>query len=146
MLVVLDNVLSDNDNQKVLDYIQTDGWVEGSSPLQPLLAIAGQYIDLSSMIGYEYWCNSNQQGLDWHTDKDEKLFHTSGQLELPLCSMVYYAKIQDLAGGEFISNSEIIRPVENRLVLFSAGLMHKVDPYTGTRIAVSINPWARRLE
>jgi hypothetical protein len=146
MLIVLDNVLSLENNQKVLDYIQQDGWVEGISPLQPLLDIASKYVDLSQMVGYEYWCNTNQQGLEWHTDKDENLFHSIGKLELPLCSIVYYTVVSELFNGKFITLTETITPKYNRLLIFNPGMIHKVEAYTGTRTAISINPWTRRLE
>lgn len=120
-------------------------WVEpGELPLhEQLLAIASEAFDLSRSIGYELWCNKTAVG--WHYDHDEPNTRRSNQLICPPCSIVYYAKVEGLTGGDFETETMRITPVTNRLVVFAPGVYHRVNEYTGTRIAVSINPWNHRV-
>jgi hypothetical protein len=94
------------------------------------------------MIGSEYWANYSTR-LDWHVDKDEKLYQMSGNTECPLCSIVYYADI-DMVGGNFVTETMSVQPVTNRMIVFSPGLVHGVESFTGKRLAVAINPWANK--
>ena len=36
-----------------------------------------------------------------------------------------------------------IPPVRNRLVLFSPGLLHRINPLEGERYSVAVNIWAQ---
>ena len=108
--------------------------------------------------GVEWWCNTNND-LDWHIDKDEAEGRRSGTYRLPLLSTVFYPHVS-CAGGELLVadnapvqpgyrgplpsfNSVIsIPPVRNRLVLFSPGVLHRINPLQGERYSVAVNLWA----
>ena len=107
-----------------------------------ILDIVGKYFDLSDITGYEIWCN--HKAPPWHFDKDERLFNETGELVFPKCSIVYYAMVRNLEGGDFTSKDVRYTPVTNRLVTFSPGIEHHVYPFTGIRFAVSINPWVKK--
>ena len=109
--------------------------------------------------GVEWWCNVNND-LDWHIDKDEVEGLRSGAYLLPLLSTVFYPHVS-CAGGELLlaDNTPItsghsgplpqfrsvisIPPVRNRLVLFSPGLLHRINPLEGERYSVAVNIWAQ---
>ena len=73
-------------------------------------------------------------------------YHVRKIFRFPVCSLVFYTEIKDLQGGELIVEDTIITPKENRLVIFSPGLLHKVNEFEGKRVSLSINPWNRLLE
>lgn len=107
----------------------------------PLLNNAAKMFDVSEMTGLEFWVHSNTKP-NWHYDKDEKLFANYGTISPPLFSMVYYAKIQGLLGGDlYFDNGIRIPPQTNRQVVFSPGAFHKVANFHGTRVSVLLNPW-----
>lgn len=107
--------------------------------------------------GVEWWCNTNND-LDWHIDKDEAEGINSGRYQLPLLSTVFYPHVS-CAGGELLiaDNPPIpdghkgplprfrsvisIPPVVNRLVLFSPGILHRINPFEGERYSVAVNIW-----
>ena len=107
--------------------------------------------------GVEWWCNTNND-LDWHIDKDELEGQRSGRFLLPLLSTVFYPHVS-CAGGELLvaDNPPIengyqgplptfrsvisIPPVVNRLVLFSPGILHRINPFEGERYSVAVNIW-----
>ena len=107
--------------------------------------------------GVEWWCNTNND-LDWHIDKDELEGRRSGRFLLPLLSTVFYPHVS-CAGGELLvaDNPPIengyqgplptfrsvisIPPVVNRLVLFSPGILHRINPFEGERYSVAVNIW-----
>ena len=109
--------------------------------------------------GIEWWCNTNND-LDWHIDKDELEGQHSGRYVLPLLSTVFYPHVS-CAGGELLvaDNPPIsngyqgplptfrsvisIPPVVNRLVLFSPGILHRINPFEGERYSVAVNIWAQ---
>ena len=146
-LVILDSVFDDDTITRLagFDYglATPERWYEyGVSLLhEKIVDIAREYFDLSTASGYEMW--RNDAALDWHRDKDE-IRWSQGIQYFPLCSIVYYAKVDNLSGGEFMTNDIRYIPVPNRLVMFSPGIFHRVDPFDGTRLAISINPWAER--
>ena len=52
----------------------------------------------------------------------------------------------DCIGGQLEFNNGIsVKPIKNRLVIFSPGLLHGVEEFTGKRVSVNINPWAKGL-
>lgn len=156
MIVVLDNVLGDSHRQAVVEFFsQSDEaremkWERGGvdklrgnvSPMAMLLKQAARFFDLSDMIGSEYWAHYGTRP-DWHVDKDEKLYEMSGNTEYPICSVVYYANI-DVVGGNFVTETMSVQPVTNRMLVFSPGLLHKVEPYMGARLSIAINPWSHK--
>jgi hypothetical protein len=123
---------------------QGDTWFDfGQHPcVEQLIKISGKYFDVSAAIGYEM--HKNVIGPKYHYDKDEMLFETTGVLSLPLCSIVYYPKVENMQGGDLVFNDLILLPIPNRLVIFSPDRMHGVNDHTGTRISVGINPWAEK--
>lgn len=156
MIVILDNVLDEAHRQAVVGFFsQSDEarsikWEAGGvasldnnqSPMALLLKQAARFFDLSNMIGSEYWAHYGTRP-DWHIDKDEKLFAMSGNLECPICSVVYYADV-DVVGGNFVTETISVKPVTNRMIVFSPGLVHGVEKYTGTRLSVAVNPWTHK--
>ena len=109
-----------------------------------LINIAGQFYDVSSSVGYEFWTRINTKPSSWHQDKDEKLFDT-GILKFPLCSIVYYCHVENLFGGRLCVEDDIITPKTNRMVIFAPGISHYVEDFTGDRISMLINPWDRHV-
>ena len=110
------------------------------------------------LTGVEWWCNTNND-LDWHIDKDEAEGRRSGTYQLPLLSTVFYPYVS-CAGGELLvaDNPPIssgyngplpcfnsvmtIPPAANRLVMFSPGVLHRINPLEGERYSVAVNLWA----
>ena len=111
--------------------------------------------------GVEWWCNTNND-LDWHIDKHEATAGSDGRYDLPLLSTVFYPHVS-CAGGELLiadnapvqQNSPIaspsfrsvisVPPVVNRVVLFSAGMLHRINPFEGERYSVAVNVWGHPL-
>ena len=110
-----------------------------------LLEIGGKYIDISSAIGYETWIRINTRPAGWHCDQDDRLNLTENKTSYPLCSMVYYPVVEDLQGGQLHLECDIITPKENRLVIFPPKTFHYVEPFTGKRVSLLINPWSKVL-
>jgi hypothetical protein len=156
MLIVLDDVLDEAHRQAVVSYFARGGeerkmrWEPGrvekldgdNSPMALLLKRAAKFFDLSRMVGSEYWAHYGTRP-DWHVDKDEKLYETSGNTAHPLCSIVYYADV-DVVGGDFMTETARVKPITNRMLVFAPGLLHGVEPFTGTRLSVAVNPWANK--
>ena len=146
-LIILDDVFDAATNRAIasFDYGVGEKWYElGANPVQErILDICRTYFDLANVVGYEMWCNSSVPGR--HVDKDEKVFHDQKRYVFPQCSAVYYATVEKMNGGEFYTDDVRLFPRANRLVLFSPGIYHGVAAYTGTRIAVSMNPWTHKV-
>ena len=107
--------------------------------------------------GVEWWCNTNND-LDWHIDKDELEGRRSGRFLLPLLSTVFYPHVSCAGGELLVADSPPIEngyqgplptfrsvisipPVVNRLVLFSPGILHRINPFEGERYSVAVNIW-----
>ena len=99
-----------------------------------MIEIASHPFDLSSCVGYEFWTHNDTVPKDWHIDKDEQMQIKEGVTRFPLCSMVYYVEVNDLKGGKLHIEDDIITPRTNRLVIFSPGKYHCVEPFLGKRI------------
>ena len=115
---------------------------------------------ISESYDIEWWCNTNND-LDWHIDKDEAEGRRSGRYVLPLMSTVFYPHVS-CAGGELLladhtpiedgSSGPLpqfcsvitIPPVLNRLVLFSPGLLHRINPFDGERYSLAANAWTHQ--
>jgi hypothetical protein len=110
-----------------------------------LLSEASNYYDLSSCIGYEFWTHNNTRPPEWHYDKDEVLYYNTKIFSFPICSIVFYPIIKNLVNGNLIIENKTITPIENRLVIFSHGLYHRVEHFSGTRSSLLVNPWKTRL-
>ena len=110
-----------------------------------MVNVASNFYDLTSFIGYEFWSQNNTRPQNWHIDQDEQLVAKTNQTRFPLCSMVYYVKVNDLKGGKLHIEDDIITPKTNRLVVFSPQLNHCVVPFVGDRISLCVNPWSVKL-
>lgn len=109
--------------------------------------------------GFEHWTgiqsaedSSKKDHLQQHFDKDEDLWHFTGEVRRPVIGTVYYPIEHDIDGGElqiwdtyevnFDAPHELIHPKPNRLIIFDAGQLHRVNQVTrGTRYAIAINLW-----
>ena len=157
MLIVIDDVLDKESLGVVQGFFSSSEnarkmrWVDGDlealltykSPLAQILTQVSRVFDLSKMSGVEQWAHYGTKP-DWHVDKDEALSTSTGQLATPICSIVFYAEVNDLNGGKFMTDTATITPVTNRLLAFSPGMLHGVEAYTGTRMAIAVNPWVRK--
>ena len=110
-----------------------------------------------SQYFYEWWCNTNNH-LDWHIDKDEVGYRENGRYALPLLSTVFYPHVS-CAGGELLvaDNPPMqagqtgppprfrsvisIPPAVNRLVVFSPGILHRINQLEGERYSIAVNIW-----
>ena len=110
-----------------------------------MINVASNFYNLTSSTGYEFWSHNNTEPRGWHIDQDEQLNGTTGQTRFPLCSMVYYLKIDNLRGGKLHIEDDIITPKTNRLVIFSPQLNHCIEPFMGDRIVLCVNPWDVKL-
>ena len=116
-----------------------------SYPLKKIVETASLHFDLSSAVGVECWAYFNKQ-IGLHIDMDECLLKKTGEVSTPLCSTVYYADIQNLSGGLLNIDNNTIEPKTNRLVMFSSGAPHSVEPFTGTRTMLAVNFWHYKIE
>jgi len=162
MIVIIDEAFSNESFNNFKDVVNTfliinseAMWCEvgvNEDPyIRKLLHLASKYFDLSGVVGYEFWTHNNTIPIGdnddgWHKDRDELSYHVRKIFRFPVCSLVFYTEIKDLQGGELIVEDTIITPKENRLVIFSPGLLHKVNEFEGKRVSLSINPWNRLLE
>lgn len=113
-----------------------------------------KYIDLSKAVGFELWMNSKDTATkesmsDWHVDSDE---HGDEGIDrpraFPICSVVYYSKVELLEGGDLVfrDTDHRIKPERNSLALFSPGVEHRVEPFIGIRTSIAVNFWNHKLE
>ena len=148
MIIILDNIFP----QHVVDLIKnslinlpiTDTWYEKEDNffIDDIIKISSKYFNLSEMIGYEM--HKNITGPGFHQDKDEVLFSLKRIKSFPLCGIVYYPHIENMIGGELKFADATIKPINNRLVIFSPSLPHMVNSHKGTRISLGINPWKEK--
>ena len=146
-LIILDDVFDDATRQAIASFDYGAGlerwYALGSNPAhEKVLALCGAHFDLSGIVGYEMWRNISNPGR--HIDKDEMIYDEEKRLVLPQCSAVYYPLVDRVLGGEFYTDDVRFFPKANRLVMFSPGIAHGVSAYTGSRVAVSFNPWRQK--
>ena len=140
MIVVIDNFL---DNTSIISCItEFKDIKEAPELVKTIMDKANNYFDLSEMKYYEAWTHENTIPGGMHYDKDE-LLYAEGELKFPLCSTVFYANVSDdIKGGKLLFEDGVtIEPKFNRLVIFSPGLRHGVEPFRGKRTSININPW-----
>ena len=139
-----------------------DGWwkVEPRNPAEELIVEIWKRVSNveGKIAGFEYWSNyySASSSLDWHKDKDERLFKENGTIISPDSGHIYYVDVSNLEGGYLeISNKsfpefsdiERIMPVENRLIMFDPSVPHRVSKiYSGKRRAFLANAWEKKPE
>ena len=131
--------------QAVVDHYLDEDLLPLATPVAPQRA------------GGEWWCNTTND-LDWHIDKDELEGRRSGRFLLPLLSTVFYPHVSCAGGELLVADSPPIEngyqgplptfrsvisipPVVNRLVLFSPGILHRINPFEGERYSVAVNIW-----
>lgn len=157
VFTTVDNVLGADMLRSVQERFEamqdrSERWVTGNMDslattdpaIAEILCVAAQSFDLSGMAGVEQWCHYGTKP-GWHVDKDEQLFRSTGFLSYPICSIVFYAKADKLVGGRFLTEDFAVTPKTNSLLVFAPGLVHGVEDYSGSRMAVAINPWANAL-
>ena len=111
----------------------------------PIINYLSEHFDLSNAVTYEIWQQENTRPLGWHHDKDEKLWER-GELLFPILTSIFYLDVNVVSGGNlFLEDDTVIEPVTNRLVAFGPGVEHYVEPYSGSRHSIIINPWDRFL-
>ena len=164
-MIILDNFL-DNDEltlfcddrnwKKSLDYtwVDRDCYDENCiwehilekiwRPMRPLMA---------SFDGIEYWTNilspTGSKDLDWHVDKDEKLYEEHNDIKSPVIGSVLYGHTETPGDGnlELIHQEmlERIEPLPNRLIIFDSSQYHRVAPVTkGFRRTFASNIWEHK--
>jgi len=146
VFVILDDVFDESTRNYLLTFEYGEGvaWYnfQQNQTFANIISLANSYIDLTSAIGYEMWCNQDNMYVPaMHHDKDDFLYEQQNILSFPLCSIVYYPLIENLVDGDFYTEDIMLKPKTNRLLIFSPGLLHGVRLYKGYRKAVSINPW-----
>lgn len=131
-----------------------DGWWKSKpkNPLEKFIEYSWKEYSLcKQMAGFEYWTNdySNNRGLDWHNDKDEGIFQTTGEIVKPEIGSVFWVTVKNIKGG-YLDLKEPngftrIDPIENRFLIFNAGNFHRVTPVTeGFRRTFLINLWKEK--
>ena len=171
-MIIIDNFIEDKNLLDRIDKDETffgpngnfmwwDGW--WSSPAntikKELIEHIWRYNDPTrgyQIEGFEYWTgvygpSKPNKDLGTHLDKDELLYKETGELVSPIIGTVYYPKNVDFEAGylEIESGGEVarIKATYNRLIIFPAGdHPHRVTQVTsGTRYAIAINLWDRKL-
>ena len=117
-----------------------------------LIDRASDYFSIDNIYGYETWTHKNTRpGSDhhneWHYDKDEVRWERNHRLSVPMFTIVFYLKVDNLNGGKIkLENGIEIQPRENRMIIFEKRIKHRVEEFTGERHSIIINPWDRKLE
>lgn len=117
-----------------------------------IISNAIKYYDLADMVGWEEWGHvaGIREFPESHQDKDESLAAETGEVKTPICSCIYYHKVEDLKGAELYLLEEddenkiidTVTPQTNMLVLLDPGVWHGVSPYiSGIRSTINMNPW-----
>tara|TARA_E500000081_G_scaffold155504_1_gene197021 strand:+ start:46991 stop:47548 length:558 start_codon:yes stop_codon:yes gene_type:complete len=111
------------------------------------------HLDPESYGCFEYWGNilSPVETLNWHQDKNELEFVSTGKTVCANTSTVFYGYPHKLTGGYLEINqqgkqdnliTERIEPVYNRLVVFDPSRWHRVMPiHNGKRYGFQVNIW-----
>ena len=150
MFYIFDNTFKKEELTAVQEWAESlptgDTWFELSeiSFASQLIDMAGKYFDLSSIIGCEMHINYDTP--DPHKDKDEDAWSDYRKMIHPLCSIVYYPKIEMNHGGDltFPKAGLVVTPKTNRTVIFRSDLLHSGTPFKGERQSIGINPWHRK--
>lgn len=122
-----------------------------------IISHAIKYYDLSDMVGWEEWGHvaGIREFPESHQDKDEHLAAETGEVKTPICSCIYYHKVDNLKGAELYLLEEddenkivdTVTPQTNMLVLLDPGVWHGISPYiSGTRSTININPWIYQVK
>ena len=141
MIIIIDDFL---DKDLIISSItEFKDITQAPEMVKSILDKAGDYFDLSEMNFYEAWTNENTIPNGWHYDRDVMLFDAKREVKYPLCSTVFYPAVENVVRGKLLfENGVKVKPKFNRLVIFSPGLYHGVEPFVGKRISININPWS----
>jgi hypothetical protein len=149
--IILDNVFDDNFINDFLEKLNnkniSETWhslnvfYDNNILFKSLLRKCEKYYDLSNCVGYEFWTQNNTRPSDWHYDKDETFYRNTGNFKFPICSIVYYLKVNNLIGGLLHLEDITIIPKVNRMIIFPPGIKHFVEEFSGERISLLVNPW-----
>ena len=118
------------------------------------------------ICGFEYWASrvTENDTLEWHHDKDEKLVKEKNTMSCPGVGMIYYVEIKNLQGGyleiapdqnvdkgkfkkiyTYDDHTERYMPLENRLVIMNPGRLHGVSKvHKGIRKSFIANGWSKK--
>jgi hypothetical protein len=137
--------------QKFPKYNWWNGWwnSNASNIIEEFIEYSWKKYDfVKTMAGFEYWSNdyADNRGLDWHNDKDEGIFQSTGNVITPDIGSVFWIRVDNVEGGYLDLDDpdgfQRVEPKENRFVIFNAGDPHRVTPVTkGFRRTLLINPW-----
>ena len=116
-MLVIDNFIKDKNYLKILrdektwdgfpKYNWWDGWwiCKPRNIMEKVIEIIWKKFSSfeNTIAGFEYWTNTNtqteKQTLEWHKDKDEKLFETSRKFLTCITGHILYVRVEDLEGG-----------------------------------------------
>lgn len=152
---IIDDVFDDNTVQEILEFATQNvpsNWTlkelgkdEVPNVIQKMYDYAATLYDLSHAKYLEFWKHENTRP-DWHYDQDEVWYMRTNQHKFPLNTIIYYPKIENLVGGDFVTDSIRITPKTNRMVILSPGIYHRVEPFeSGFRMSFNINPWSNKI-
>jgi hypothetical protein len=152
MIAIKDNVLSQADLAIIQELYFCNkpnydtSWINKSDIPAWFNAIvneASKFFSTESHVGVEWWTQNNGSlpSKGWHYDLDERLWQEQHKISTPICSIIFYPLIENLQGGQFKTESCIITPQTNRMIVMAPGTLHTVSEYTGTRWSLLINPW-----
>ena len=97
-----------------------------------LINISGNYFDLSSCSGYENWYHENTKPPTWHIDCDERRKEEDNCMSFPLCSIVYYIKVDNLLDGKlYISHNDDVKLGDTRDKFQKIATLHELNHTIG---------------
>lgn len=178
-MIIVDNFITDMDllariNNSEEFWELGYSWYDKDAPIgalrHELIHAIWDRFDKPEFVGYEHWVGKYSAGdrkevkdydgnfyhLKRHFDKDEDLWHDTGEVVSPAVGTIFYPckENDEIEGGklivwntkseEIIDDYELIAPKFNRLVIFDASQLHGVQMVKkGTRKAIAINLWAK---
>lgn len=179
-MIIIDDFLTDTDlltkiNNSEEFWAPGYSWYDKDAPTSALrhelIHAVWDRFDKPEFVGYEHWTgvysggdrrevkdyDGNFYHLKRHFDKDEDLWHDTGEVVSPAVGTIFYPCQcnDDIEGGKLIiwntkeeaiiDDYELIAPKFNRLVIFDASQLHGVQMVKkGTRKAIAINLWAKK--
>jgi predicted 2-oxoglutarate/Fe(II)-dependent dioxygenase YbiX len=130
-------------------------WITKKHFPKSLSKIASMYP--CDFAGFEWWCydslNFGGHGLAIarHIDCDAALLMLSGSVVYPDYTFLFYDDVdENLEGGDCIfydkddKEMQRVKPVANRLVVFSGGMPHAVETFSGNRRSYVFLAWKNR--
>ena len=154
MIIIVDNVFNPKELEEYKKFIKSTKihrWYHKDQIDKystKLIEIIDKYFNTLKVKGYEFWLHNNTRPTEgWHYDKDEVRWERNHRLSVPMFTIVFYLKVDNLTGGKIkLENGIEIQPRENRMIIFEKRIKHRVEEFTGERHSIIINPWDRKLE